>query len=131
MKIKGYLLIILIVVSAVGLSVCSYIYTPAKYQEYSVGVDKEPVMAPMLKGVTAGVFPWTPVEESEDSKPEKQQAKDEEKQPEAKIEVVEPKSYTKVEDDYFDDAVFMFGLRVETQAERGRVASATRGCSAL
>ena len=41
MKIKSYLLIILIVISAVGLSVCSYIYTPAKYQEYSVGVDTE------------------------------------------------------------------------------------------
>ncbi len=112
MKIKSYLLIILIVISAVGLSVCSYIYTPAKYQEYSVGVDKEPVMAPMLKGASAGVFPWSPVEKQEDPQSLAKKDKVEETKPEAKIEVVEPKSFTKVDDSYFDDAVFIGDSRM-------------------
>lgn len=112
MKIKSYLLIILIVISAVGLSVCSYIYTPAKYQEYSVGVDKEPVMAPMLKGASAGVLPWSPVEEAEEKEPKAQQDKAKEKKPEAKIEVVKPKTFTKVDDSYFDDAVFIGDSRM-------------------
>ncbi|SDI29660.1 GDSL-like Lipase/Acylhydrolase family protein [Pseudobutyrivibrio sp. 49] len=112
MKIKSYLLIILIVISAVGLSVCSYIYTPEKYQEFSAGVDKEPVMAPMLKGATAGVYPWSPEEKQEESQPKAQTTEEEKPKPEAKIEVVEPKSFTKVEDSYFDDAVFIGDSRM-------------------
>ena len=91
MKIKSYLLLILIIVSAVALSVCSYVYTPEKYQEYSVSVEAEPVMAPLLKGASAGVFPWTKVEKPEE-KPVEEVQKSASEQKEEKQEAPAPKT---------------------------------------
>jgi hypothetical protein len=114
MKIKSYLLIILIFISAVGLSVCSYVYTPVKYQNYFTSVETEPVMAPLLKGASAGVFPWTAVEVAQETVPEAEvpTTKAGDKQPEPQEEVVQPKTFTKVEDSYFDDAVFIGDSRM-------------------
>ena len=112
MKIKSYLLIILIVVSVAGISVCSYLNIPSRYQEYFVSVKSEPVMAPLLKGATAGVYPWTevveePVPEEQAQKPAEPPARVEEEPEPAK-----PKTFTLVDDSYFDDAVFIGDSRM-------------------
>ena len=118
MKIKNYLLLCLVIVSAVALSVCSYIYTPSKYEEYYQSVESEPVMAPLLKGASAGVYPWTEVvlepseSEEADTKPEDKPAETEKQEIEEQPETLKPKSFTKVEDSYFDDAVFIGDSRM-------------------
>ena len=119
MKIKSYLLLILIIVSAVALSVCSYLYTPSKYQEYYQSVETEPVMAPLLKGASAGIYPWTEVvlesevaEEQVATHAEDNNDKAAKQEEEEQTEAPKPKTFTKVEDSYFEDAVFIGDSRM-------------------
>ncbi len=114
MKVNNYLLLILIIISAVAISVCSYIYTPTKYSKYSTDVKTEPVMAPLLKGASAGIFPWTYVEE-----PQKTQTKSTVKKTDTKkstgkthSEQKPVKTFTQVDDNYFSDAVFIGDSRM-------------------
>ncbi len=113
MKINNYLLLILIIISAVALSICSYIYTPVKYASYYTDVKKEPVMAPLLKGASAGVFPWTAIEEPK-PKESKTTTKTDKKinKYESKKENKQPKTFTQVDDEYFNDAVFIGDSRM-------------------
>lgn len=120
MKIKSILLLILIFISAVALSVCSFVYIPTKYRPFITSVEKEPVVAPLLKAAAAGTYPWSEYVAPE---PEKKKESGEEgelvsgaseiadaevaEEPEAK-----PKTFTQVDDEYFNDAVFIGDSRV-------------------
>ena len=111
MKIKGFLLLILVLISGIALSICSFVYLPTKYNEYTTSVTSEPVIAPLLKGAAAGIYPWTeykiPENNDDKEKDSKEVAETTKNAPEIKA-----KSFTKVEDDYFDDAVFIGDSRV-------------------
>lgn len=116
MSIKKYLLLILIIVSAIGMTVCSFVFIPTKYQSYFTGYETEPVMAPLLKGATAGVYPWdkepeTKPEEAAPEAKEEASADSSEKQ-EQEAEPAKPKTFTQVDDSYFDDAVFVGDSRM-------------------
>lgn len=116
MKIKSFLLLILIFVSAVALSICSFIYIPTKYKEYTASAVTEPVVAPLLKGAAAGTYPWSEYVIVEDEKA-KEASKDKEDSAEGHEEVTEEpvikaKTFTQVDDDYFNDAVFIGDSRV-------------------
>ncbi|CBK75645.1 hypothetical protein CIY_31480 [Butyrivibrio fibrisolvens 16/4] len=114
MKIKTYLLIILVFIATVALSICSYINLPTRYQSYFKSVEAEPVMAPMLKGATDGVYPWSAIKEPEKPKTTSATVKKKEPVKEAKQEEepLQPKTYTPVDDSYFDDAVFIGDSRM-------------------
>ncbi len=115
MKIKTFLLLILVVVSGITLSICSVINLSTKYQEYTTSVAQEPVMAPLLKAAADGVYPWsdyvapeeTKAESSDDVADEQSASENADETP-----AVKAKTFTHVEDDYFDDAVFIGDSRV-------------------
>ncbi|QFJ53544.1 GDSL-type esterase/lipase family protein [Pseudobutyrivibrio xylanivorans] len=124
MKIKNYLLLILIVVSGVALSVCSFVCLQTKYKSYTTSITQEPVVAPLLKGAADGIYPWSEYVAPEgadsivgddsqgnvqngdtgNSETQNENTPDET--------VAEPKTFTMVDDDYFNDAVFIGDSRV-------------------
>jgi hypothetical protein len=59
MKIKSYILLILLLVSVIGVTAYSYFYAPTKYKDYCGDITQEPIITPVLKGAVAGVYPWT------------------------------------------------------------------------
>lgn len=116
MKIKSFLLLILVLVSGIALSICSFVYLPTKYKEYTTSVKAEPVIAPILRAAASGVYPW-----SEYKAPEKiadKGAETKEKYDETSDEtsddkpVTKAKTFTQVDDEYFNDAVFIGDSRV-------------------
>ena len=118
MKIRNYLLLILVVVSAIAVSICSYVNLPTKYNSYYTSVSQEPVVSPLLKAAAAGTYPWTeykapaskPDADNKVKEVKSKPSKDskEESQPEAP----KPKEFTQVTDDYFNDAVFIGDSRM-------------------
>ena len=112
MKITKYLLLILIIISAVGLSVCSYVFTPTKYKEYFTSVEKEPVMAPLLKGAAVGIYPWTKPQVKKQAEVKKKETPKVKEETKKQSTTVKPKSFTLVDDSYFDDAVFIGDSRM-------------------
>ncbi|SDB33739.1 GDSL-like Lipase/Acylhydrolase family protein [Pseudobutyrivibrio sp. YE44] len=132
MKFRHLLFLILILISAIGLSVCSFWFRPTKYADYSTSVVKEPMVAPLLKAAASGVYPWSEYKAPEVKEATKSASKDEKKEDNASEEaqgdskeetpeVPRPKSFTQVTDDYFNDAVFigdsrMLGLSMYCEA---------------
>lgn len=111
MKIKSFLLLVLVFVSGAALSICSFAFLPTKYSDYAVSATEEPVVAPLLKAAAAGVYPWSEYK----VQPEKDTKKDSQapaKKEDREENVVKAKTFTQVDDDYFNDAVFIGDSRV-------------------
>ncbi len=129
MKYRHLLFLVLIVISSIGFSICSFWFTPTKYAEYQTSIVKEPVVAPMLKAAASGIYPWTEYKVPDlkhDTKTKENKVSSSEKKSDAKAdtkkaETVKSKEFTQVTDDYFDDAVFigdsrMLGLSMYCEA---------------
>ncbi len=116
MKIKQYLLLILILVSAIALTICSFVYMPTKFRSYCTSVVEEPPVAPILKAAASGTYPWSEYvpadEKSGEDADDKGDAATSEENGEGQEEVVLAKTFTQVDDDYFNDAVFIGDSRV-------------------
>lgn len=117
-NIKSFLLLILILVSGLALSICSLVYIPTKYADFTTSVVREPVIAPMFKAAATGIYPWSEyvvpedeeTEEASDVAGEDEASEAQEQPPEEPV--IKAKSFTQVDDEYFTDAVFIGDSRV-------------------
>lgn len=117
-NIKSFLLLILILVSGLALSICSLVYIPTKYADFTTSVVREPAIAPMFKAAAAGTYPWSEyvvpedeeTEEAADVAEEDEASEAQEQTPEEPV--IKAKSFTQVDDEYFTDAVFIGDSRV-------------------
>ncbi len=132
MKLKSFLLLLLILISAIGISVAVYLNRTTRYENYYNGPSDEPLVAPALKGAADGVYPWS--EEKSDSKQSTQVAKADDNDTQVSADDVKekvdgqtdnqtdsgdseaveevPKTFSQVTDDYFNDAVFIGDSRM-------------------
>ncbi|WP_051195142.1 GDSL-type esterase/lipase family protein [Pseudobutyrivibrio ruminis] len=108
MKIKGFLLLSLIIISSVGISATSFYLKDKVYSDYYGNIVKTPMEAVAFKAMADGVYPWSKVELQSASE---EQGKD--NLPEAVVDTAEKeKEFTTVDDSYFDDALFIGDSRI-------------------
>lgn len=124
MKIKSFLLLLLIFISGAGLSIFAFINLSLKYESYYSGATNEPVIAPVMKAAAAGVYPWSKNQKAVENSTESAAGHNNE----SVIESVDSgksdgggkasskdnlaKTFSQVTDDYFNDAVFIGDSRV-------------------
>lgn len=110
MKIKGFLLLTLLLVSSIGLSVIGFVFRDSLYSSYKKSYIQAPVLTEVFNGVADAVYPWStpaPVQVEVASVPEKQEPKKTEEEP-----VVKTRDFVQVDDSYFDDALFIGDSRM-------------------
>ncbi len=106
MNPKKYLFLILLFISIVGLSITGLYSRTGIYKEFFKNYLTTPASAVVFKAAAAGVFPWSnPVSEEKPQKPKPVTTT----KPYEKITI---KPFIKVEDDYFDDALFIGDSRM-------------------
>lgn len=110
MKVKGFLLLILLVISSIGFSVLGVVFRDGIYAQYKQAYLDAPVLTEVFNGVADAVYPWShekPVQVavSVPKVPKKEQTAQ-------KVPVVKTRQYTTVDDSYFDDALFIGDSRM-------------------
>ncbi len=111
MKIKGCLLLILIFVSAVALSVVSFVFRYQAYGEYWDESLETPVLGAVFKAAADGIFPWNYQDEEEEVTSAFDEVAANKDTGSQKIRPVKLE-YTTVDDSYFDDALFIGDSRM-------------------
>lgn len=107
MKIRNFLLMILIVISTICISVTAIYYRNSVYASYYRNPLHTTEAEAVFKAASSGVYPWAkPVKK----KPVKKQVKTDSNKTNRRV--VEKKEFTKVDDSYFDDALFIGDSRM-------------------
>ena len=60
MKIKGFFLISLIIISSIGLSVTAFYSKDGMYSPYWGSILDRPILSTVLTAAANGVYPWSP-----------------------------------------------------------------------
>ncbi|MCR5581975.1 MAG: hypothetical protein K6F66_10345 [Pseudobutyrivibrio sp.] len=113
MKVKGFLLLILICISSIIVFTIYLFNMNGIYQEYSKDMFTTSAIEAVLSAAGDDVYPWSEVQSADDSdafdyrktiRDAKSSAED--------LKYVTPKSFVTVDDSYFDDALFIGDSRM-------------------
>ncbi|MBO6129496.1 MAG: hypothetical protein J6P79_11465 [Pseudobutyrivibrio sp.] len=116
MRIKNYLLLILIIISSIIVSIVAIYFKDNVYSAYYSSITTTPMEALPFKAMAQGVYPWTKPETNQEEKVDLETIKGNK---------TTIKEFTTVDDSYFDDALFigdsrMLGLSQYCQALSSR-----------
>ena len=122
MKIKGFFLISLILISTIGLSVTAFYSKDGMYMPYWGNVLDRPILSTVLTAAADGVYPWSPDEPvakpqttaqvEKENNINNNTSKHESTTNKPNAPKDDRKKFTTVDDSYFEDALFIGDSRM-------------------